>query len=135
MKATLARRFTFRAAHHCWNPDWTPEQNRKAFGRCATPGSHGHTYILEPILAGSIDPVTGMIVNVADLKVWASSVLRDFDYRDLNADVEEFREIPPTLENIAQVLFRRLATLLPSGVTLDRLRLYEDDAVFVECSG
>jgi 6-pyruvoyltetrahydropterin/6-carboxytetrahydropterin synthase len=133
LSLSLARRFIFRAAHHCWRHDASELQNRQVFGSCGTPGSHGHTYTLEVVISGPVDPATGMIVNVAELKAWVADILRDFDYRDLNRDVPEFRDAPPTLQNLASVLFARVSAILPAGLSVARLRLYQDDALFADC--
>lgn len=132
MRVTLGRRFTFRAAHRCWRPDWDEEQNRRAYGPCATHHPHGHTFTLEIVITGPVDSDTGMIVNVTDLKAWVTTVLKSFDYGDLNSDIPEFRENVPSLENIAAVLAERIRSSLPAGITLQRLRLSQDSIIFTE---
>ncbi|MHA2620242.1 MAG: 6-carboxytetrahydropterin synthase [bacterium JZ-2024 1] len=130
---TLGRLFTFRAAHKCWRDDWTEEDNHRVFGACASRSAHGHTYTLEVVITGPIDPVTGMIINVTDLKAWVGDILKDFDYRDLNQDVSEFRDTQPTLSNLARVLVGRIAPVLPTGLLLHRIRIRQDDGPFVDC--
>src|SRR6478736_1119269 len=90
---TLTRRITFAAAHRYRRPDWTDERNARAFGLCARESYHGHTYICDVTVTGSIDPETGMIVDLAVLdRVLATEVRDRFDHHNINLDVPEFAD-------------------------------------------
>lgn len=103
----IQRRATFAAAHILCRPEWTEEKNREVFGACVT--DHGHNYAIEVTVGGSVDPDTGMVVN---LKQVDAALHRHFvdavDHRHLNRDVEFLRGVVPTAENIALAAFRQL---------------------------
>src|SRR5579863_296397 len=101
----LTRRAVFAASHYYWNENWTEEQNREVFGRCANRNGHGHNYTLEVTVAGEPDPVTGFVVDLKGLKeMMERQVLSAFDHRHLNLEVPEFAGggMIPTTENIAR---------------------------------
>lgn len=123
VKAT--RRFEFSAAHRYWRADWSQEENERAFGAYAGPHGHGHNYTLDVTIAGPVDPRTGMVMNMVDLKASVGAVLDEFDHKHLNEDTPYFATLVPTTENFVRVLWALIAPRLPAGVTLDHLRLYE----------
>ena len=105
----LTRKAEFSASHYYHSPEFTPEENRRVFGKCNNPYGHGHNYTLEVRLSGKIDPATGMIANLADLDSFvAREVLEPFDHKSLNEDVSVFRETVPTTENLCMEIWRRL---------------------------
>ena len=107
----LTRRVTFAAAHRYRRPDWSDEQNAHAFGLCARESFHGHSYVCDVTVTGSIDPVTGMIVDLAVLdRILATEVRERFDHRNINLDVPEFADgkLVPTGENLARFIFERV---------------------------
>ena len=100
------------------------------FGRKADP--HGHNYELAVTLRGEPDPVTGMVVNLSDLKeLLEREIVARFDHRDLNRDTPYFEKEPPTPENFARVIHRLLLAALPDGM-LDRIRLQPEADLWVE---
>ena len=103
----ITRRATFAAAHILHRPEWSDEKDRDVFGACVT--DHGHNYVVEVTVGGSLDPETGMVVN---LKQVDSVLRREFidavDHRHLNRDVDFLRGVIPTAENIALAAFHRL---------------------------
>src|SRR5687767_13933976 len=106
---TITRRATFAAAHRLYLPTWDDARNADVFGRCANPGGHGHNYVLEVTVGGTLDPETGMI---ADLK-WVEEVMDRYviehvDHRNLNLDVAFLQGVVPTAENLARVFWDRL---------------------------
>ncbi|RMH06159.1 MAG: 6-pyruvoyl tetrahydropterin synthase [Nitrospirae bacterium] len=139
-KATLTKRIEFSASHRYHNPAWDAERNRQVFGACNYEHGHGHNYLLEVTLKGEVDAVTGMILNLYDLKQILTEFLEEFDHKHLNLDTPYFRDRIPTTENFALVLWERLASR-PETRHLDRLRLYESEVLFAEvtdpssCSG
>ncbi len=129
------RRFEFSAAHRYWRPEWNAEQNERVFGKCTSPYGHGHNYTLDVTITGPVDPLTGMAMNMTDLKALVNTVLEEFDHKYLNEDTAYFREQIPTTENIVRVLWRLIAPRLPTGVVLARLRLYEMQDLWAEYDG
>jgi 6-pyruvoyltetrahydropterin/6-carboxytetrahydropterin synthase len=109
MKVRLVSNAHFSAAHRLHSDALDVEANRRVFDRCNNPAGHGHTYELEVAVQGEVDPETGMVMNILDLKrVIDDCVLRPIDRRHLNHDVEFLAGINPTAENIAAAIWRRL---------------------------
>lgn len=129
------RRFEFSAAHRYWRDDWSAEENQRVFGKCTSPYGHGHNYTLDVTVAGQPDPITGMIMNMVDLKALVNQVLDQFDHKHLNADTPYFTALIPTTENIVRVLWGLIAPRLPQGVALAKLRLYEMQDLWAEYDG
>ena len=126
----VTRAIEFSSSLRYWSDDLSEQENRERFGRHA--GQHGHNFRLEVTLRGDPDPVTGMVINLTDLKeVLDAEIMERFDHRDLNADSDFFDKTPPTPENFALVIFELLRGALPAGM-LDRVRLYRDADTFVD---
>jgi 6-pyruvoyltetrahydropterin/6-carboxytetrahydropterin synthase len=130
----VCRRATFSAAHHYYLDDWSEAENQRVFGACSNRYGHGHNYVLEVAVAGPLDPETGMVVNLKDLKVVIDEeVIAPLDHQYLNHQVEAFKGQIPTLENIAAFLWQRLLPRMRSlGLTLYRLKVIENETLFVE---
>lgn len=136
MPTSLSRVVRFRATHHLWRADWTAERNREAFGPLAEP--HGHDYACEVTVAGPVDPVSGMIMDLARLdQLLREEVEGPLAGRHLNREVEAFRSgrPVPTCEALARHLFAQLHARLPAGVSLTRVRVAEDATLHAECTG
>jgi 6-pyruvoyltetrahydropterin/6-carboxytetrahydropterin synthase len=131
-KVAVYRKEHFNAAHRLNNPSWDENRNSSIFGKCNNPSFHGHNYELIVKLVGEPDPDTGFVV---DLKVLSElieeSVLKKFDHKNLNLDLEEFRSLNPTAENIAIVIYNILRQKLDDKLEL-QVRLYETERNFVE---
>ncbi len=132
-KATLTKRLEFCSSHRYDNPDWDNAKNRQVFGACNNANTHGHNYLLEVTLCGEIDPVTGMIINLYDLKQHLWDILIEFDHKNLNLDTPYFTDRIPTTENLALTLWSLLKKH-PQLPDLDRIRLYEDATLYSEIS-
>jgi len=131
----LTRKAEFSASHYYWNADWSEEENRRAFGKCANRNGHGHNYTLEVTVAGEIDPVSGFVVDLKDLKtVLEREVVSVYDHRHLNLEVPEFKSANPTTENIAIAIWKRLDGKI-SGAKLHRVRVYELPDLFADYYG
>ncbi|GAC1621678.1 MAG: 6-carboxytetrahydropterin synthase [Candidatus Acidiferrum sp.] len=129
----LTRKIEFSASHLYHNPDLSPEENRRVFGKCNNPHGHGHNYTLEVTVAGEPDPVTGMVLDLKELKeILEREVMRRMDHRFLNYEVAELKGKIPTCENIAQVIWHLLESKIVKG-TLHRVRLYETADLYAEC--
>jgi len=131
----LTRRAEFSASHFYHSPALSAEENRRIFGKCNNPHGHGHNYTLEVTVAGEIDPTTGMVLDLKELKkVLESEVLDLMDHRFLNKEVPAFAAKIPTTENIAVEIWKLLAPKLSFG-KLHRIRLYETPDLFVDYYG
>lgn len=134
----LTRRATFAAAHRYWRDDWSEDRNRAVFGACANPHGHGHNYALEVTVGGPIDPETGFCVDLAVLDdVLREAVIAPLDHQHINHAVPEFGPggAVPTTENLAVWAWERVASRLPGGVRLHRVRVREDDSLHADYFG
>jgi len=127
----LTKRIEFAAAHRYHRPEWDEAKNRAVFGRCYNPPAHGHNYLLDVTVSGEVDPKTGMVINLFDLKRVLLSVLEEFDHKNLNLDMPYFADRIPTSENLALVLWTKLAEQKDIGV-LHAIRLYEDEDLYAD---
>ena len=129
---STTRRFTFSAGHYYRVAAWSADENTRKFGRLTVP--HGHNYTLDVTVRGPIDPRTGMVIDLAELKrVVGETVVTRFDHADLNADAL-FRDRIPTTENIALAVWDLLAPKL-GRERLARVRVWEDPTLFVDYDG
>lgn len=132
----ITRQEEFSAAHRLFRPDWSDEQNEAMYGKCANPHYHGHNYVFEVTLRGSVNLETGMAYNLADLKeVMKRQVVEALDHKNLNEDAAEFmKNRIPTAENIAISIWESLAEYIDTEF-LFRVRLYENERNFVDYYG
>ena len=127
----VGRRITFNAAHRLNNPNWSEEKNTAVFGKCNSPNYHGHNYTLETWVEGVINPETGYVIDLSELKqILKEEVEEPFDHRNFNLDVPEFVNLNPTAENIAKVIYEKLKPRLKQFKVV--VRLYETENNFVE---
>lgn len=135
MITTVCRKERFNAAHRLYREDWSDERNNQVFGICSRPNFHGHNYTLIAKVTGEVDPETGYLMDLKDLKdIIRSEVIEAFDHRNLNLDTEEFKKLNPTAENIAFVIWHKLKDKLDPKFQLS-ITLYETDRNFVEYHG
>lgn len=135
----LTRKAEFSSSHYYWSDDLSSEENLRLFGKCANRNGHGHNYTLEVTVAGEVDPVSGFMVDLKQLKeLMNREVIDIYDHRHLNLEVPEFRKSIPTTENIAIAIWKRLqpsiATKL-AGARLHRVRVYEMPDLFADYYG
>jgi 6-pyruvoyltetrahydropterin/6-carboxytetrahydropterin synthase len=131
----LTRRAEFSASHYYGNPELSAEENRRRFGKCANPNGHGHNYTLELTVKGEVDPHSGFVLDVAELKeVMEREVLEALDHRFLNKEVPEFASQNPTTENLAVAIWSRVAPALQAA-QLHRVRIYETPDLFADYYG
>lgn len=135
MRATLTRRVTFSAAHRYRRPEWSDARNAEVFGLCARPNWHGHTYVCDVTVGGSVDPLTGFCADLGRL----DAVLRDhvvaaLDHRNLVLDVPEFAEgrLIPTSENVAGWIAGVVQRELGGSVKVVRVRVAEEPGLWAE---
>jgi 6-pyruvoyltetrahydropterin/6-carboxytetrahydropterin synthase len=131
----LTRKAEFSASHFYHNPAFSPEENRRVFGKCNNPNGHGHNYVLEVTVKGDVDSTTGFVVDLKKLKdLMHSEVLDALDHRFLNKEIPEFLNLIPTTENIAIVCWQRLAPKF-AAAKLHRVRVYETPDLFADFYG
>jgi 6-pyruvoyltetrahydropterin/6-carboxytetrahydropterin synthase len=129
---TLTRRVNFAAAHRYRRPEWDDARNASTFGLCARPNFHGHSYACEVTVRGSIDPLTGFVVDLGLLDRVLQAEVRDrFDHRNINLDVPEFADgkLVPTGENLARFILERVQRALGSVATVTTVTVAEDDSL------
>ena len=131
----LTRKAEFSASHYYHNPELSPEENRRIFGKCNNPNGHGHNYLLEVTVKGEVDPRSGFVVDLKELKeILNREVLDAMDHRFLNKEVPEFLDRIPTTENIAIAIWQRLLPKLTKA-KLHHVRVYENPDLFVDYYG
>jgi 6-pyruvoyltetrahydropterin/6-carboxytetrahydropterin synthase len=134
MKVTLTRRYSFAASHRLHSRKLNDAENQAIYGKCNNPYGHGHNYVVEVTLGGPVDPSTGMIANLADLDSYVQrQVLTDFDHRYLNEEIDVFKSVVPTTENLCIEIYNRLKNF--PGARLERVRIEETSKNSFEYSG
>ena len=132
---TVTRRLKFNAAHRVHNPALSDEENRATFGKCNNPHGHGHNYTLEVTVKGQVNPRSGFVVDLKELKeIMNREVIDALDHRFLNKEVPEFAQAIPTTENLAISIWERLKAKLKLA-ELHRIRVYETPDLFVDYYG
>ena len=135
MKVTVSRKAHFNAAHRLYNNEWSDARNASVFGKCANPNYHGHNYELVVSVKGPIHPETGFVMDMKVLKALIQNEVEEsFDHKNLNEQVEEFKNLNPTAENIAVVIWNKLRPNIDSNLELS-VRLYETPRNFVTYNG
>lgn len=125
MKVYLTKRMHFNAAHRLHTDELGEEENQKIYGACNNPRGHGHNYDLEITVIGTPDPVTGMIMDLDQLKkIVHEEIIDKVDHKHLNYDVPFLRDVVPTAENLAVAFWCQLDGKLP-GADLYEIKLYE----------
>ena len=131
-RVAVFRREHFNAAHRLFNAAWDDATNDKVFGKCALPNYHGHNYELEVKVTGKPNKKTGYVMDLKELSdLIRKEILGRFDHKNLNLDTKEFKNLNPTAENIAVVIYRILRPLMDKKFDL-HIRLYETPRNFVE---
>lgn len=135
MKVKVSRKASFNAAHRLYRPEWSFEKNDAVFGKCNNPKFHGHNYDLIVSVEGEIDKDTGYVMDMKQLKdLIKLHVEEAFDHKNLNLDVPEFKNLNPTAENIAVVIFNKLRPHIKASNGLE-IVLFETPRNFVTYSG
>jgi 6-pyruvoyltetrahydropterin/6-carboxytetrahydropterin synthase len=133
----ITRKVEFSASHVCRNPGLSEPENQRLFGPAANPHGHGHNYVVEVSLAGEPDPVTGMVLDLKELKeILTRQVVEPYDHRFLNYEVPPFDRVVPSTENIARDIWRRLEPHLNDDrKKLHAVRVYETPDLYVDYFG
>ncbi|GAC1420771.1 MAG: 6-carboxytetrahydropterin synthase [Flavisolibacter sp.] len=131
-KVAVIRREHFNAAHRLYNQQWSDQKNTATFGKCSLPHYHGHNYELEVKVVGEIQEETGYVMDMKKLSDLINQVVIErFDHRNLNIDVEEFKTLNPTAENIVLVIYELLRPHIDPSLIL-YIRLFETPRNYVE---
>lgn len=131
-KISVFRKEHFNAAHRLHNPAWNEDKNNLIFGKCNNPNYHGHNYDLIVKITGETDAETGYLIDLKKLSdLIKENILDKFDHKNLNLDTAEFKNLNPTVENIAVVIYDILRKKLDEKFDL-QIRLYETERNFVE---
>ena len=134
-KITAYRKAHFNAAHRLFRPDWSDDKNQEVFGKCNNPYFHGHNYEIIVAVTGEIDPQTGYVIDLGVLKQLIRTEIEEaFDHKNLNLEVEEFKTLNPTAENICVVSYQKLRKHLPKSLELE-ITLYETPRNYVRYAG
>nr|WP_041257904.1 6-carboxytetrahydropterin synthase [Fibrella aestuarina] len=131
-RVAVFRKEHFNAAHRLNNPNWSDEKNTRVYGKCNNPNYHGHNYELTVQVVGPIDPETGYVIDMKVLGDLIKTQVTDrFDHKNLNLDTDEFRDLNPSAENIAIVIYTILRKHIEPSLDL-KIRLHETERNFVE---
>ena len=131
----VTRREVFSSSHRLFNPKLNDEENDLIFGKCNNLNGHGHNYVLEVVVAGDINPITGYVIDLKMLKtIIIDNVIKIVDHKNLNMDVDFLSGIIPTAENIAVGIWNQLKDKIPAG-KLYSVKLYETENNYVEYKG
>jgi 6-pyruvoyltetrahydropterin/6-carboxytetrahydropterin synthase len=134
LKTVLGRRYRFAASHRLHSERLSEEENCRVYGKCNNPYGHGHNYVVEISVSGTVDPATGMIVNLTDLDGFVErEVIEAFDHKSFNEDVEAFREKVPTTENVCIEIYQRMKQF--PLAKLERVRVEETSNNAFEYAG
>jgi 6-pyruvoyltetrahydropterin/6-carboxytetrahydropterin synthase len=131
-KVAVYRKEHFNAAHRLNNPDWSDERNKSVYGKCNNPNYHGHNYDLIVKVIGFVDEEVGYLMDMKILSdLIKEKILDRFDHMNLNLDVQEFKKLNPTAENIAMVIYDQLRSEISTDLDL-KIILFETERNYVE---
>lgn len=134
-KVTVHRKAHFNAAHRLFNPKWSDEKNFEIFGKCSNPNYHGHNYELIVSVTGDIEEETGFVMDLAILRRLIKSEIEEaFDHKNLNVEVDEFKALNPTVENISVIIYNKLRIKIKPSLDI-AVTLYETPRNYVTYSG
>ena len=126
-KVAVIRKEHFNAAHRLHNPNWSDEKKISFYGKCNNPNYHGHNYDLEVTVIGEVDQESGYLIDMKTLSdLIKAEILDKFDHKNLNLDVEDFKDLNPTAENIIKVIYNKLRKKLEDKFEL-KIKLYETE--------
>ncbi|XP_043257031.1 6-pyruvoyl tetrahydrobiopterin synthase [Colletes gigas] len=134
--AYLSRKETISSCHRLHSNNLTEEQNQNIYGKCNNYWGHGHNYTIEVTVRGPVDSVTGMVMNLSDLKLYMKKVLMDqLDHKNLDKDVPYFKSVVSTTENLAIYIFNELKKIMPDPDILYEVKIHETDKNIVVYRG
>lgn len=123
----FSEKFEFAAMHKLWNDDFSERKNFEVFGKCANPTGHGHNYVIEVEIKM---PAARNGFRIGDFeRIVDNELIKLLDHKNLNADVEQFSQTNPTIENIAVFAWNRLADKF-TDAALNRVSVWETDKTY-----
>ncbi|KAK2820976.1 hypothetical protein Q5P01_023935 [Channa striata] len=123
----ISRIESFSACHRLHSVHLSDEENKTLYGKCNNPNGHGHNYKVEVTVRGKIDAVTGMVINLTDLKKCIEDVIVvPLDHKNLDKDVPYFANVVSTTENVAIYIWDNMVKALPPNL-LYEIKIYETD--------
>ena len=126
-KVSVIRKEHFNAAHRLHNPNWSDEKNTSFYGKCNNPNYHGHNYNLEVTITGELNLESGYLIDIKDLSdIIKEEILTPFDHKNLNLDVEDFKNVIPTAENMSIVMYNKLRNRIDNNLEI-KIKLYETE--------
>ncbi|XP_069672819.1 6-pyruvoyl tetrahydrobiopterin synthase isoform X2 [Periplaneta americana] len=126
--AYLTRKEIFSACHRLHSPQLSEEENKEVYGKCNNVNGHGHNYVVEVTLHGTIDPSTGMVMNINDLKKYMNNaIMEPLDHKNLDKDVPYFGNVVSTTENVCVFIWNNLQKQLPDPSILYEVKIYETE--------
>jgi len=132
MKTSVYRKEHFNATHRLHNPNWDDEKNKRVFGSCNNPNYHGHNYDIIVKVTGDVDDETGYVIDAKILKdLIQTHVIQRYDHKNLYLDVEDFKTLNPTAENIARTIYFNLRPHIDQTFDI-QVKLYETERNFVK---
>tara|TARA_B100001121_G_C18643513_1_gene600448 strand:- start:821 stop:1234 length:414 start_codon:yes stop_codon:yes gene_type:complete len=124
---SVTRKEHFNCAHRLHNPNWSDEKNASFYGKCNNPNYHGHNYNLEVTITGALNEESGYLIDMKLLSdIIKEEILNPFDHKNLNLDVEDFKNLNPTAENMAIVMYNKLKNRLDNHFEI-KIKLYETE--------
>lgn len=131
----VTRREIFSASHRIYNPELSDDENYRLYGKCSNPNGHGHNYVIEVTVSGEINPNTGYLIDLKELKkIIRENVIEKLDHKNLNLDVDFLKDKIPTAENILIGIWEQLKNKIPNA-KLYSIKLYETENNYVEYRG
>ncbi|XP_078047742.1 6-pyruvoyl tetrahydrobiopterin synthase purple isoform X3 [Augochlora pura] len=116
------------SCHRLHSDNLTEEENKEVYGKCNNYWGHGHNYTVKVTVRGPVDPITGMVMNLSDLKLYMKRVVMEqLDHKNLDKDVPYFKNVVSTTENVAIYIFNELRKLMPNPALLHEVKIYETD--------
>jgi len=127
-KCYQTRRIMLSACHRLHSPHLTDEENKKVFGKCNHINGHGHNYVVKVTLFGEIDPRTGMLMNLTDLKKYMEeAIMVPMDHKNIDKDIDYFKDKPSTTENVAIYVWKRMKEIMDHPEWLYEVEIYETE--------
>ncbi|KAL2717652.1 6-pyruvoyl tetrahydrobiopterin synthase [Vespula squamosa] len=124
----LTRKESISSCHRLHSNNLSDEENKAIYGKCNNFWGHGHNYTVEVTVRGPLDPITGMVMNISDLKRYMKNVLMDtLDHKNLDKDVSYFKNVVSTTENLAIYIYNELKKELPNPDLLYEVKIHETD--------
>ncbi len=126
-RISVIRKEHFNSAHRLHNPNWSDEKNASFYGKCNNPNYHGHNYNLEVTISGELNEESGYLIDMKYLSdIIKEEILNPFDHKNLNLDVEDFKNLIPTAENMAIVMYNKLLNRIDNNLEI-KIKLYETE--------